>query len=132
MPLFIRGSAHSTFLWAGPRVPRAPLLTPSPTASRGLCVSHVGVQLPKQRRAATGTRSGRRLPVGARPHAGPRAALHPLCRTPLSVVPHRPLEKEATAHRPIPPSRRSSYPSTPERRTLFPHRPGVCLTGSHH
>jgi hypothetical protein len=58
MLLFLRGSAHFTFLRAGPRAPHAPLLTPSPATSRGLRVRRVGAPLPKQRRAAR-TRRGR-------------------------------------------------------------------------
>jgi hypothetical protein len=122
MLLFIRGSAHSAFLRAGPCVPHSSLPLPPPTRAR---VSAASV------RAAGWPWSGRCPPVGDRPHA----AWCPCCWTPpLSAIPrHPPLKREPppTGRFP-PPSRHSSHPSTPERRTLFPHCPGIRLAGSHH
>jgi hypothetical protein len=83
MLLFIRGSAHSAFLRAGPCVPHSSLPLPPPTRAR---VSAASV------RAAGWPWSGRCPPVGDRPHA----AWCPCCWTPpLSAIPrHPPLKRE--------------------------------------
>jgi hypothetical protein len=110
---------------------RAPLLTPSPAASRGPCVSRVGAPLPKQRRAARASRG--RDAVGT-PPAGRSQAPHvpvprgiPAVGLPSLLSPAAPLKG---SHRPpADPPTRSSRSSTLERRTFVPHHPNVRLTG---
>jgi hypothetical protein len=123
MLLFLRGSAHFTFLRAGPRTPRALVLIPSPATSRGPRVSRVDAPLPKQRRAtvagprSAGTRSGRRpesdpMPTPA-PRVNPTAGPPSLCcpppprRPPRRLPPPKPLLRtglrpSVTIVRPLP------------------------------
>jgi hypothetical protein len=101
MLLFIRGSAHSAFSALAHACPCLSLLTPSPTDSRGPCVSHVGAPLSKQRRAdrarrgraAVGTPPIGRTQAPRRPHA----IWHLCCRTPPLWCPPPPLKR---SHRP--------------------------------
>jgi hypothetical protein len=101
MLLFIRGSAHSAFSALAHTCPCLSLLTPSPTDSRGPCVSHVGTPLSKQRRAdrarrgraAVGTPPIGRTQAPRRPHA----IWHLCCRTPPLWCPPPPLKR---SHRP--------------------------------
>jgi hypothetical protein len=122
MFLFIRGSAHSAFLRAGPRAP-------APLSSHSLSHRQSGPVHQPRRCATAGTRLGRRPTVRARPHAA---------RTPCGISAvgpppplYCPLPPLKNSHRPIffSLARRSSRPSTPEHRTRFPHGPGVRLAG---